>query len=85
MKFFDSVAIGIIIRAAINDRSGTKQYNNTFSRFSSFEMNKTPGDKFERVLYNILPPGSKVNIQLCIPVLFNNFMQVLEKEFISPQ
>lgn len=55
--------------------------NDSFSGISSFEVDKTVADKFEGVLFNVLPSGQKVNIQFCIPVLFKDFMGLLEKEF----
>lgn len=55
----------------------------SFSGFSSLESDRTVADRLEGVLYNILPSASKVNIQFCIPVLFNNFVQLLEKEFVN--
>ena len=55
----------------------------SFSGFSSLDSDKTITDRLEGVLYNVLPSGSKVSIQFCIPVLFHNFIQLLEKEFVN--
>lgn len=58
----------------------------SFSGFSSLESDRTDrtvADRLEGVLNNILPLASKVNIQFCIPVLFKNFVQLLEKEFVN--
>lgn len=53
----------------------------SLSRISSFEVDQTVADKFEGVFYHVLPSGMKVNIQFSVPVLFNDIMGLLEKEF----
>lgn len=55
------------------------------SELSSLDINISIGDKFEGTLYHVLPSVSKVNIKFSIPVLFNGFMQLLEKELVSPK
>ena len=63
----------------------TTQPLSGISELSSLEANMSIGDKFEGTLYHVLPSVSKVNIKFSIPVLFNNFIQLLEKEFVSPK
>lgn len=52
---------------------------------SLFEHDKTVADKFDGVLYHALPTGQKVNIQFTIPVLFRDFLRLLEKEFVRSE
>ena len=47
----------------------------------SFETNRTIAGRFEGHLYHVLPVGMKVVIQFAIPVLFKDFMGLLENEF----
>ena len=48
---------------------------------SSMDMEKSIADRFEGQLYHVLPSGMKDIIQFVVPVLFNDFMGLLEKEF----
>lgn len=51
------------------------------SEISSLEMDMSVADRFEGHLYHVLPSGLKVIIKFMLPVLFNDFMGLLEKEF----
>lgn len=68
---------------ASESRGQSFRYDMSDSLSGIFEVDKTVADKFEGVLYNVLPSKMKVNIQFCIPVLFNDFMSLLEKEFVN--
>lgn len=69
--------------ASESSRGQSFKYDMSDSLSGIFEADKTVADKFEGVLYNVLPSKLKVNIQFCIPVLFNDFMSLLEKEFVN--
>lgn len=60
---------------------GGNPSSDSISEVSSYEMDKTIADRFEGHLYHVLPSGMKVIIQFVLPVLFNDFMGLLEKEF----
>ena len=53
----------------------------SISDMSSFEMDRTIAGGFDGHLYHVLPAGMKVNIQFILPVLFKDFMGLLENEF----
>lgn len=69
----------------LNTSNMTTQSMSGTSGLSSLDMNTSIGDKFEGTLYHVLPSVSKVNIKFSIPVLFSGFMQLLEKELVSPK
>ena len=48
---------------------------------SSLDMDRTIAGRFEGHLYHVLPAGMKVIIQFVLPILFKDFMGLLEKEF----
>ena len=53
----------------------------SISDMSSFEMDRRIAGRFDGHLYHVLPAGMKVIIQFVLPVLFKNFMGLLENEF----
>ena len=54
----------------------------SISDMSLFDMDRTTAGRFEgHLIYHVLPAGTKVIIQFVLPVLFRDFMGLLEKEF----
>lgn len=68
------------------DICGNVTANSNLSGISSlFEQDKTMADKYDGVMYHMLPSGQKVNIKFTIPVLFREFIMLLEKEFVRSE
>ena len=64
-----------------NQDIGGNSRDDSVSDMSSFETNRTIAGRFEGHLYHVLPVGMKVIIQFVLPVLFKDFMGLLENEF----
>ena len=64
-----------------NQDIGGNSRDDSISDMSSFETNRTIAGRFEGHLYHVLPVGMKVIIQFVLPVLFKDFMGLLENEF----